>query len=181
MLLVGVINADTSLHFPDFRAAEKTFQLVTQVAGRTGRGDKPGHVLVQTFSPEHPAIIAASKHDFAGFAAAELAQRAQFGYPPHGHLARIIMRGPNLTETEGFAESFVRKLQTQRQLQGIDCRILGPAQPPLARLRGNHRFHAILQTLEAEPLNRLIVRTIADVKPPKDIQYVIDIDPIDTL
>ncbi len=181
VLLVGVINADTSLHFPDFRAAEKTFQLVTQVAGRTGRGDKPGHVLVQTFSPEHPAIIAASKHDFAGFAAAELAQRAQFGYPPHGHLARIIMRGPNLTETEGFAESFVRKLQTQRQLQGIDCRILGPAQPPLARLRGNHRFHAILQTLEAEPLNRLIVRTIADVKPPKDIQYVIDIDPIDTL
>jgi len=181
VLLVGVINADTSLHFPDFRAAEKTFQLVTQVAGRTGRGDKPGHVYVQTFSPEHPAIIAASKHDFAGFAAAELAQRAQFGYPPHGHLARIIMRGPNLTETEGFAESFVRKLQTQRQLQGIDCRILGPAQPPLARLRGNHRFHAILQTLEAEPLNRLIVRTIADIKPPKDIQYVIDIDPIDTL
>ena len=181
VLLVGVINADSSLHFPDFRAAEKTFQLVTQVAGRTGRGDKPGLVLVQTFSPDHPAIIAASKHDFIGFAAAELTQRAQFGYPPHGHLARIIMRGPNFTETEGFAESFVRKLQTTRQLQGIECRILGPAQPPLSRLRGNYRFHAILQTQEAEPLNRLIVRTIADVKPPKDIQYVIDIDPIDTL
>ncbi|MEZ6074584.1 MAG: primosomal protein N' [Pirellulaceae bacterium] len=181
VLLVGVINADTSLHFPDFRAAEKTFQLVTQVAGRTGRGEKPGQVLVQTFSPEHPAIIAASKHDFIGFAAAELTQRAQFGYPPHGHLARIIMRGPNLTETEGFAESFVRKLQTTRELNGIDCRILGPAQPPLSRLRGNYRFHAILQTLEAEPLNRLIVRTVADIKPPKDVQYVIDIDPIDTL
>ena len=91
------------------------------------------------------------------------------------------MRGPNLTETEGFAESFVRKLQTTRELQAIECRILGPAQPPLARLRGNYRFHAILQTMEAEPLNRLIVRTIADFKPPKDIQYVIDIDPIDTL
>lgn len=181
VLLVGVINADTSLHFPDFRAAEKTFQLVTQVAGRTGRGEKPGQVLVQTFSPEHPAIIAASKHDFIGFAATELAQRAQFGYPPHGHLARIIMRGPNMTETEGFAESFVRKLQTTRELHGIECRILGPAQPPLSRLRGNYRFHAILQTMEAEPLNRLIVRTIADIKPPKDIQYVIDIDPIDTL
>lgn len=181
VLLVGVINADTSLHFPDFRAAEKTFQLVTQVAGRTGRGERAGHVLVQTFSPEHPAIVAASKHDFIGFAGAELAQRAQFGYPPHGHLARIIMRGPDLTETDGFAESFVRKLQATRQLQGIDCRILGPAQPPLARLRGKYRFHAILQTLEAEPLNRLIVRTIADIKPPKDVQYVIDIDPLDTL
>jgi len=181
VLLVGVINADTSLHFPDFRAAEKTFQLVTQVAGRTGRGEKPGQVLVQTYSPEHPAIIAASKHDFVGFATAELAQRAQFGYPPHGHLARIIMRGPDVTETEGFAESFVRRLQTTRQLQGIDCRILGPAQPPLAKLRGKHRFHAILQTLEPEPLNRLIVRTIADIKPPKEVQYVIDIDPLDTL
>ena len=181
VLLVGVINADTSLHFPDFRAAEKTFQLVTQVAGRTGRGDKPGQVLVQTFSPEHPAIVAASTHDFIGFATAELAQRAQFGYPPHGHLARIIMRGPNMTETEGFAESFVRKLQTTRELHGIECRILGPAQPPLSRLRGNYRFHAILQTLEAEPLNRLIVRTVANIKLPKDIQYVIDIDPIDTL
>lgn len=181
VLLVGVINADTSLHFPDFRAAEKTFQLVTQVAGRTGRGEKIGQVLVQTFSPEHPAIVAAAKHDFISFATAELAQRAQFGYPPHGHLARIIMRGPNLTETEGFAESFVKRLQTTRKLQGIDCRILGPAQPPLAKLRGKFRFHAILQTLEAEPLNRLIVRTIIDIKPPKDVQYVIDIDPLDTL
>ncbi len=181
VLLVGVINADTALHFPDFRAAEKTFQLVTQVAGRTGRGEKAGQVLVQTFSPEHPAIIAASKHDFLGFAAAELTQRAQFGYPPHGCLARIIMRGENLTETEGFAESFVRRLQATRQSQGIDCRILGPAPPPLSKLRGKFRFHAILQTLEAEPLNRLILKSIAEIKPPKDVQYVIDIDPLDTL
>lgn len=181
VLLVGVINADTSLHFPDFRAAEKTFQLVTQVAGRTGRGEKAGQVIVQTFSPEHPAIVAASKHDFVSFASQELAQRSQFGYPPHGHLARIIMRGPNLTETEGFAESFVRRLQTTREQQGIECRILGPAPPPLSKLRGKYRFHAILQTLEAEPLNRLLTRTIADLKVPKDLQYVIDIDPLDTL
>ena len=181
VLLVGVINADTALHFPDFRAAEKTFQLVTQVAGRTGRGEKAGHVLVQTFSPEHPSIAAAAKHDFLTFASQELQQRKQFGYPPHGFLARIIMRGPSLTETEGFAESFVRRLQATRELQGIECRILGPAPPPLAKLRGKYRFHAILQTLEPEPLNKLIVRTIADIKPPKDVQYVIDIDPMDTL
>ncbi|MEZ6133498.1 MAG: primosomal protein N' [Pirellulaceae bacterium] len=181
VLLVGVINADTALHFPDFRAAEKTFQIVTQVAGRTGRGAKAGHVLVQTFSPEHPAIVAASKHDFAGFARDELIKRAQFGYPPHGCLARIIVRGPNITETEGFAESFVRRLHSTRELQGIDCRILGPAPPPLSKLRGKYRFHAILQTSEPEPLNRLIVKTIADIKPPKEVQYVIDIDPLDTL
>lgn len=181
VLLVGVINADSALHFPDFRAAEKTFQLVTQVAGRTGRGEKPGQVIVQTFTPEHPSIIAASKHDFVSFATQELVQRAQFGYPPHGHLARVIMRGPDLSETEGFAESFVRRLQTTRELESIDCRILGPAPPPLYKLRGKYRFHAILQTTQPEPLNRLLVKTVAGIKPPKDVQYVIDIDPMDTL
>ncbi|MCA9190442.1 MAG: primosomal protein N' [Planctomycetales bacterium] len=181
VLLVGVINADSALHFPDFRSAEKTFQIVTQVAGRTGRGEKAGQVLVQTFSPEHPAIIAASRHDFVGFANSELAQRAHFGYPPHGHIARIIMRGEDQSETEAFAESFVKKLQASRQLMGIECRILGPAPPPLSRLRGKYRFHALLQALEAEPLNRLLVRTVSEVKPPKDVQYVIDVDPQDTL
>jgi primosomal protein N' (replication factor Y) (superfamily II helicase) len=91
------------------------------------------------------------------------------------------MRGPDLVEVEGFAESFVRRLQTTRELLGIDCRILGPTPPALSKLRGKFRFHAILQTAEPEPLNRLIVRTIADIKPPKEVQYVIDIDPMDTL
>ena len=181
VLLVGVINADSALHFPDFRAAERTFQLVTQVAGRTGRGEKPGRVLVQTFSPEHPAIMAASHHDFLGFAREELVKREQFGYPPYGYLARIIMRGPEQGPTEAFAESFAARLQTTRHLQGIDARLLGPAPPPLARLRGKYRYHIMIHTHEPEPLNRLLVRTVADIKPPKDIQYVIDIDPVDTL
>lgn len=181
VLLVGVINADTALHFPDFRAAEKTFQIVTQVAGRTGRGDRAGHVILQTFSPDHAAIQAAAKHDFIKFATHELAQRKQYGYPPHGHLARFIVRGPELMDTEGFAESLVKRLTNKRDNLGIDCRILGPAPPPLARLRGKYRFHCIIQTETPEPLNRLIVQTIADLKTPKDIQYVIDIDPMDTL
>lgn len=181
VLLVGVINADTALHFPDFRAAEKTFQLVTQVAGRTGRGERAGRVLVQTYSPDHPAIVNASRHDYASFATEELTKRAQFGYPPHGFLARIIVRGPDLKETEEFAESMVKRLQATRQSLQIDCRIIGPAPPPLAKLRGNYRFHALLQTDTPEPLNRLIQRTIVDLKPPKEIQYVIDIDPMDTL
>jgi primosomal protein N' (replication factor Y) len=181
VLLVGVINADNGLHFPDFRAAEKTFQLVTQVAGRTGRGEKGGRVLVQTFSPEHPAILAAARHDFAGFAAEELKKRAQFGYPPYGYLARVIMRGPQLKDTEEFAELLVRRLQTTRLQQQIECRILGPAPPPLARLRGKYRFHALIQTDAPEPLNRLLQRGTQDLKPPQDVQFVIDIDPMDTL
>lgn len=181
VLLVGVINADTALHFPDFRAAEKTFQLVTQVAGRTGRGEKAGTVLVQTYSPEHPSIVAASKHDFEKFAREELGKREQFGYPPFGCLARIIMRGPDLQETEAFAESFARRLEQTREKEGIECRILGPAPPPLYKLRGKFRFHILMQTQTPEPLNRLIVKTVADIKPPKEVQYVIDIDPLDTL
>ena len=181
VLLVGVVNADNGLHFPDFRAAEKTFQIVTQVAGRTGRGEKGGRVVVQTYSPEHPAIVAASKHDFAGFAIEELKKRSQFGYPPYGYLARIIMRGPQLKGTEEFAESLMKRLQAARVQQQLACRILGPAPPPLARLRGKYRFHIIIQTDAPEPLNRLIQHSTAELKPPNDVQYVIDIDPMDTL
>jgi primosomal protein N' (replication factor Y) len=136
---------------------------------------------VQTFSPEHPAIVAASKHDFLGFAAQELIQRKQYTYPPFGHIARVIMRGPNQDEVEGFAESVVRRLNTQREIMGIECRILGPAPPSLPKLRGKFRFHCLLQTDTPEPLNRLLVKTTAGLKPPKDVQYVIDIDPMDTM
>jgi primosomal protein N' (replication factor Y) (superfamily II helicase) len=181
VLLVGVINADTSLHFPDFRAAEKTFQIVTQVAGRTGRGEKAGRVLVQTFSPDHPAIIAASKHDYSAFATEELGKRAQFGYPPKGFLARVIMRGPQLRETEDFAELVSKQLQETRKQLDIQCRLLGPAPPPLARLRGKYRFHILLQTEQPAPLNRLLRLTMEKIKTPKDVQYVVDIDPMDTL
>jgi primosomal protein N' (replication factor Y) len=181
VLLVGVINADTSLHFPDFRAAEKTFQIVTQVAGRTGRGEKAGRVLVQTFSPDHPAIVAASRHDYSAFAIEELSKRNQFGYPPNGFLARIIMRGPDLKKTEDFAELVSKELHDMRKQIGIECRILGPAPPPLARLRGKYRFHLLLQSVQPEPLNRLLRRIMEKLKTPQDIQYVVDIDPMDTL
>src|SRR6185295_14448399 len=93
--LVGVINADTALHLPDFRAAERTFQLVTQVAGRTGRGEKGGRVLVQTFSPDNAAIVAAVKHDYQAFAAEELPHRQSHGYPPFAQMLRLVIRGPS--------------------------------------------------------------------------------------
>ncbi len=182
VLLVGVINADTALHFPDFRAAERTFQLVTQVAGRTGRGSKAGRVLVQTFSPDHPAIQLASHHDFLGFAAQELANREKFCYPPYGSMARMIIRGPDLNITETFADSVGRLLTKIREQQNeTQIRILGPAPPPFSRLRGNFRFHVMLIAETAVSLNRLLTRVDAELKPPKDVLYVIDIDPVDML
>ncbi|MEQ8838704.1 MAG: primosomal protein N', partial [Lacipirellulaceae bacterium] len=101
--LVGVVNADTALHLADFRAAERTFQLVAQVAGRTGRGSKGGRVLVQTLDPEHPAIAAAARHDYLNFAKAELEVRESVGYPPFGSMARIVVRGPDEVVTRESA------------------------------------------------------------------------------
>ena len=116
--LVGVIQADTALHLPDFRAAERTFHLVTQVAGRTGRGDKGGRVLVQTFSPDHPAIRAAVRHDYAAFAAEELPLREMLHYPPFAAMIRLVIRG----ESEAAAKEFAARLG-----QSVDRGLGGPA------------------------------------------------------
>ena len=113
--LVGVVNADTALHLPDFRAAERTFQLVTQVAGRTGRGDKGGRVLVQTFTPDHSAILAAIEHDYARFAAAELPSRQEHLYPPFASLIRLIVRGESEPTVEQFVEAAGAKLRTDHR------------------------------------------------------------------
>ncbi len=108
--LVGVINADTALHLPDFRAAERTFQLVTQVAGRTGRGPKGGRVLVQTLSPDAPAIVAAVRHDLPAFAKQELPHREMLGYPPFASMIRLVIRGASQRSTQTLADEIVRRL-----------------------------------------------------------------------
>ena len=122
--LVGVVNADTALHLPDFRASERTFQLVSQVAGRTGRGDRPGLVLVQTYCPDQPAIDHAVRHDYVGFASGELLERARFGVPPFGRVVRVIARGPNEESVAGYLKSLGDAL---RQAADPSIRILGPA------------------------------------------------------
>lgn len=179
--LVGVINADTALHFPDFRAAERTFQLVTQVAGRTGRGDKGGLVLVQTFSPEHAAIQAAARHDFAAFAQQELPVRAEFHYPPIAAMIRLIVRGTAEMAAEHFAEHAVAKLREAAAATGTDVRILGPAPAPIAKLRGWYRFHALLQDANRDRLREVVRKATAEWKPPAEIQWVVDVDPLDLL
>ncbi len=183
VLLVGVINADSALHFPDFRAAERTFQLVTQVAGRTGRGDRGGRVIVQTFSPEHPAIQAASRHDYEQFATDEMVNRRKFNYPPLGSVARIIIRGPVENVTEAVADSLLGRLEAARESLGAEVRILGPAPPPIPKLRGKYRFHLLLQSTESGKLGETIRRATDSftIVEKDEVQYVVDIDPVDML
>ena len=183
VLLVGVINADAALHFPDFRAGERTFQLVTQVAGRTGRGDRGGRVIVQTYSPEHMAIQAASRHDYLQFAKAEILNRRKFNYPPLGSVARIIIRGAVEEITEATANSLLQRLESARERLGAEVRLLGPAPPPIAKLRGKYRFHLLLQSLDPIQLGATIRMATKTFKIPEkdDVQYVIDIDPMDML
>ena len=179
--LVGVINADTALHLPDFRAAERTFQLVTQVAGRTGRGEKGGHVLVQTFNPEHPAIQAAIRHDYAAFAAGELPMRQMLRYPPFASMIRLVIRGPSEPIAREFAIFLSQRLNESLQAEGASARVLGPAPAPFARLRGMYRFQIQLQGLEGDKLRAAVRQATADLKEPEGVQWIADVDPVDMM
>jgi primosomal protein N' (replication factor Y) len=156
--LVGVILADAGLNFPDFRAAERTFQLLAQVAGRAGRGDKPGRVIVQTLQPEHYALQAAATHDFAAFAAAELAARRELGYPPFSRLILLRCEGTQAAAVEAFAADAARRLR-----EGADGRfgVLGPAPAAIERLRQRHRHHILVRS----PSGALIRQVVGDALP----------------
>lgn len=179
--LVGVVNADTGLHLPDFRASERTFQLLAQVAGRTGRGEKGGRVLVQTLNPHHPAIEFASRHDYEGFAQMELAARSALSYPPFGELARVILRGEQQERLHDFSVQMGDRLRETLEAAGVKFRILGPALAPIAKLRGQFRYHLQLQAESGEPLRAALRAVTAAIEPPDDIHFVVDIDPISML
>jgi primosomal protein N' (replication factor Y) len=179
--LVGVVNADTTLHFCDLRAAERTFQLVTQVAGRTGRGDKGGRVLVQTFSPDHYAILAALDHDYARFAKAELPTRLEHLYPPFASLVRLIVRGESEMATEQFADSVGDKLRAAIEAAQVEHRVLGPAPCPIARLRGLFRFHVLVSSPDGATLRAAVRGVIEQLEPVEGVQWVVDVDPLDLL
>jgi primosomal protein N' (replication factor Y) len=181
--LVGVINADTALHIPDFRAAERTFQLVTQVAGRTGRGPKGGRVLVQTYSPEHPAILAASRHNYTSFAQGDLSCREQPlpGYPPFSSMVRLVVRGEEERAAEALAHELGERLtKSSRQLDGA-IRLLGPAPAPIAKLRGCFRFHMLLQAARVDLLQNAVKQATVGLQTTAGTAWIVDVDPIDML
>ncbi|MCA9027959.1 MAG: primosomal protein N' [Planctomycetaceae bacterium] len=178
--LVGVVDADTQLHQPDYRAAERTFQLIAQVAGRTGRGEKGGRVLVQTTSPDEPAIQFAASHDYNGFASRELAHRREAGYPPYTTLARVILRGESYEEVHETAKVMSKLLRTSKAAESHpNIRILGPAPAPIARLRGQHRFHLQIAAPDVQTIASLWSETLRTFEPQADVEFTVDIDPLD--
>jgi primosomal protein N' (replication factor Y) len=179
LTLVGVVSADTGLNVPDFRAAERTFQLVAQVAGRPGRGSAPGRVLVQTSVPEHAAIQAAARHDYAGFYRVEAEARAETRFPPAVKLARCLFTGTEETAVEDAARTLgadVTRLAGSRGL-GERLQVLGPSAAPLAQLRGRHRWHLLLRSTSPAVLESALRRLSERWRPPRGVQLVLDRDP----
>ncbi|MHA7836368.1 MAG: replication restart helicase PriA [bacterium] len=179
--LVGVIAADIGLHLPDFRAAERTFQLLTQVAGRAGRAQRPGRVVIQTFVPDHYAIAPVGSHDFETFYREEIQHREALGYPPFGLLTRIVVHAEDEAETSQAAETLARAARAELAEAG-GLEILGPAPAPIARLRGRYRFMLLFKGTDAELLRRVTERTLeAARRLPRDLQVALDARPVHML
>jgi primosomal protein N' (replication factor Y) len=152
--LVGVVSADTALNLPDYRAVERTFQLLTQVAGRAGRGRRGGRVIVQTYHPDHYAIQAASRHDYAEFYQQELAHRRRLGYPPFSRLValRFSDEDPYLCQAE--ARRLSRWLAAEIGRQGLAADLIGPAPCFFGRIQGRHRWQIVVRAPDPVPLLR---------------------------
>jgi primosomal protein N' (replication factor Y) len=200
--LVGIIYADSALHQPDFRAGERTFQLLTQVAGRAGRGDVEGEVFVQAFTPFHPAIQYARRHDFVGFYEQEIEFREQLKYPPASRVALLTLKGRNEEKVKFSAEHLKRELE--KKLQGEanapsprpspqvgervaegrvrgkfnDLVIAGPAPAPLLRAENYYRYQIMLRTRAMSALSRELAQLIQSLKLPEDVSLAVDIDPV---
>ncbi len=174
--LVGVVSADGLLNLADYRAAERAFQTLTQVAGRAGRGDDPGRVIIQTYSPQHPVIQAVQRHDYESFTQAELEQREALNYPPYGHLILLRLSGLDAAEVEKVAEELVDRLAAA----GSEYEILGPAPASIMRVARRYRWQILLKfppNVPVELPNLTELRAIC----PKDVSLTIDVDPLNMM
>jgi primosomal protein N' (replication factor Y) len=161
--LVGVVSVDAGLALPDFRAAERTFQLITQVAGRAGRGDRAGQVLIQTYHPNHYALRHACEQDYLGFYSEEIRHRQNHAFPPFVSLASLLVHGPELSLVKAEALALRKELDLANKER--ICRILGPAPAPLARLKGNYRIQLLVKSRNRRQSRNVIdtaLRAVAD-------------------
>jgi primosomal protein N' (replication factor Y) len=180
--LVGVVLADTGLHLPDFRAAERSFQLLTQVAGRAGRGDQPGRVIVQTYDPQHPAVACSAQHDYAGFVERELGAREELGYPPFGRLVAVRIDGPDENIVRQQAEELaLLARQTASRLPSGAPTVLGPAEAPIARIRGRTRWQITLRGTDRAGLRKVAWHLLRHAKTNRDVRVGVDVDPVSAL
>jgi len=176
--LVGIINADLALHLPDFRAGERTFQLLTQVAGRAGRGDRPGEVFVQTYTPFSPSIQFARHHDFAGYFQQELEFRERCDFPPFKHAILITVRSAHEGRAKLSAETLVRRL---KESLGSEYNTSDATPAPLEKLQGQFRFHILLRGEAIMRLSRLVGETLEKLPLPEDVVATVDVDPYQLL
>ncbi len=183
--LVGVVLADTGMGLPDFRASEKTFQLLAQVAGRAGRQGRAGRVLIQTYNPDHPAVTAAATHDYLTFAQAELYAREQLGYPPHCRLGLLRVDGVDpyavrdaAQEVAAAVRGLIERLTRDGSAGALS--LLGPAEAPLSRLKGRTRWQMIVRAPQSRTL-RAVLRAALQIKLPRALRLTADVDPVSTL
>jgi primosomal protein N' (replication factor Y) (superfamily II helicase) len=176
--LVGIINADLALHLPDFRAGERTFQLLTQVAGRAGRGDTPGEVFVQTYTPFSPSIQFARQHDFAGYFQQELEFRERCDFPPFKHAVLITIRSAHEARAKFSAETLARRL---KEALGSEFILGDPTPAPLEKLQGQFRFHILIRGEAIVRLSRLVRETLDKLPFPEDVAVAVDVDPYQLL
>ena len=175
--LVGIIHADLSLHIPDFRASERTFQLLTQVAGRAGRGDVEGEVYVQSFTPFHPSIQYARRHDYAGFYEQEIEFRQELRYPPVSRVALLTLRGRSEDRVKFFADHLRKEMDELAGELG-DVVVAGPAPAPLLRAENFYRYQVMMRTPQMSALSRKLSAKREALQIPDDIRLIIDIDPM---
>ncbi|MDQ7780812.1 MAG: primosomal protein N' [Planctomycetota bacterium] len=189
--LVGIVSGDTCLLLKDFRCAERTLQLIMQVAGRSGRGPKGGRVVVQTYNPQHYAIRAAATHDYDGFAEHELSLRREFGFPPFGRLVRIVVQGKRIPEVRAHAEDLVARLKRFCDNLGVKCgeggrrpanlEVLGPAPAPIERKMDKYRWHILLRSPDSALLHDA-VRSLGNLLlSRRTVSVAVDVDPVSML
>jgi primosomal protein N' (replication factor Y) len=180
--LVGVVSVDAGLAMPDFRSAERAFQLITQVAGRAGRGELPGRVLIQTYHPHHYALRHACAQDYEGFFEEEINYRRNLSYPPFVTLASLLVHGDDFGRVQATADALRAALDRANTERG--CRVLGPAPAPLARLRGEHRIQLLLKSRSRTRLRQLVEMALGDASasPGFDLGSVnVEIDPVNLM
>jgi primosomal protein N' (replication factor Y) len=182
---VGVVMADIGLNFPDFRAAERTFQLLVQVAGRAGRGEVPGQVLVQTYNPDHYAVTTAKDHDYTQFQEIELALRRDLRYPPFSHLIALKLESSDEQAVYRLAHDYAAR--ARHQLRGVeefsDIVMMGPALAPLERLRGRMRYQILFKCPTRGPLRKMMLRLLHEMgtfelsSATGSVRVAVDVDP----
>ncbi len=180
--LVGVVNADSAMSMPDFRAAERGFQLLVQVSGRAGRHDKPGRVVIQTRDPAQPALVFATRNDVGRFVARELDERRSARYPPFYRLALLRIKAEREEDARAAAAKLAAAAKALPQVACGAVQVLGPAPAPIARLRNRYRFRVMLRAAE-RPALRQVLNAIVPLcsEFPRRIRAVVDVDRVSML